>query len=141
MRGNISDIRQYLKDREALQAMEKELEERMEPEAEPSEKQSPEVPDLDEIIWFFGEEYTVDSQSLEIILQNYTRGMAEQVQSDEAGEDPFHARLIREAHDCAEALRIRLLALNAYELQLDEARERSEEVFDPENMDPDDLPF
>ena len=125
MRGNISDIRQYLKDREALQAMEKELEERMEPEAEPSEKQSPEVPDLDEIIWFFGEEYTVDSQSLEIILRNYTRGMAEQVQSDEAGEDPFHARLIREAHDCAEALRIRLLALNAYELQLDEARERS----------------
>ena len=89
MRGNISDIRQYLKDREALQAMEKELEERMEPEAEPSEKQSPEVPDLDEIIWFFGEEYTVDSQSLEIILRNYTRGMAEQVQSDEAGEDPF----------------------------------------------------
>ncbi|MBQ6428324.1 MAG: hypothetical protein IJK03_06060, partial [Oscillospiraceae bacterium] len=78
---------------------------------------------------------------LEIILRNYTRGMAEQVQSDEAGEDPFHARLIREAHDCAEALRIRLLALNAYELQLDEARERSEEVFDPENMDPDDLPF
>ena len=135
MRNNVSDISEYLKRVQSYHhnSEKDDLSETVDsfPDAQPEE-----LPDLDDILWLYGDEYTVNTQTLEIIIRNYIKGLENRIQENESSNDRFRSKLLKESLTHAEDLQIRLLALMAYDAQLE-----NEAKIDENNDDPDDLPF
>ena len=95
--------------------------------------------DLEDLLWLFGDEYYISTESYEGVTKNYIRCLENMLEEFEPSDDPFQYKLIRETLEQAEALRIRLLAVTAYNMQMEAAVQNHDN--DPDDFDPDELPF
>ena len=110
-----------------------------EPDETTSSNASEEMDDLEDLLWLFGDEYYISTESYEGVTKNYIRCLENMLEEFEPSDDPFQYKLIRETLEQAEALRIRLLAVMAYNMQMEAAVQNHDN--DPDDFDPDELPF
>ena len=110
-----------------------------EPDETTSSNASEEMDDLEDLLWLFGDEYYISTESYEGVTKNYIRCLENMLEEFEPSDDPFQYKLIRETLEQAEALRIRLLAVTAYNMQMEAAVQNHDN--DPDDFDPDELPF
>lgn len=110
-----------------------------EPDETTSSNASEEMDDLEDLLWLFGDEYYISTESYEGVTKNYIRCLENMLEELEPSDDPFQYKLIRETLEQAEALRIRLLAVTAYNMQMEAAVQNHDN--DPDDFDPDELPF
>ncbi len=139
MRDNNSDPRKYLEKHMNSVFPDDEKKSIPEPDETTSSNASEEMDDLEDLLWLFGDEYYISTESYEGVTKNYIRCLENMLEEFEPSDDPFQYKLIRETLEQAEALRIRLLAVTAYNMQMEAAVQNHDN--DPDDFDPDELPF